>query len=72
MICRFYLGIPRVIDDKQLLREATDLISMGQEAGVRSRSGQVVTQKIDIKLVIIAEVIIEIQLGRGVTPERLL
>ena len=44
---------------------------MGQEAGVRSRSGQVVTQKIDIKLVIIAEVIIEIQLGRGVTPERL-
>ena len=55
-----FMNIPWVIDDKQLLREATDLISMGQEVGVRFWSGQVVTQKIDIKLVIIAEVIIEI------------
>ena len=36
---------------------------------VSSGSGQVIPQKIDIEFVIIAEVIVKSQRGRGITPE---
>ena len=36
---------------------------------VSSGSGQVIPQKIDIELVIVAEVIVKSQRGRGIAPE---
>ena len=62
--------IPWAVDYKQLFREATELISWRVEAAVRSWSGQVISQKINVELVIIAEVIVEIELGRGIASER--